>query len=93
MCSSVMSSTNAIASPVDFISGPSSFVTSGNLSHEKTGSLTAKPVSVDSSSPASRKVWILAPIISFAPIRAMGTPVALATNGTVRDARGLASIT
>ena len=51
MCSSVMSSTNAIASPVDFISGPSSLVTSGNLSHENTGSFTAKPVSEDSNSP------------------------------------------
>ena len=40
-CSSVSVSTKTMASPVDFISGPNSLGTSGNLSHEKTGSLMA----------------------------------------------------
>ncbi len=35
----------------------------------------------------------LSPAISRAAILAIGTPVALATNGTVRDARGLTSST
>src|SRR5690606_456195 len=37
-----------IASPVDFISGPSCLSTSGNLEKENTGSLIAHPVSLRS---------------------------------------------
>ncbi len=33
------------------------------------------------------------PAITFAAIFAQGTPVALPTNGTVREARGLTSMT
>ena len=36
---------NRMASPVDFISGPSSLLTPGNLLKLKTGSLMAKPFS------------------------------------------------
>ena len=56
---------NAIASPVDFISGPNSLRTSGNLSQEKTGSLTANPTSEDSRSPRSRKVASFSPSITL----------------------------
>jgi hypothetical protein len=37
---------NLIASPVDFISGPNSLLTPGNLLNEKTGSLIANPFSL-----------------------------------------------
>ena len=42
---------------------------------------------------SSLKLDSLAPAITRAPILATGTPVALATKGTVREARGLTSST
>ena len=45
------------------------------------------------SSPSSRSCAIDAPSEILAAAFASGTPVALLTNGTVRDARGLASKT
>ena len=80
-----------ITSPVDRISGPSTTSTPGNFSKGKAGSLTAKkPVSgISFTSSASSEL----PIITFAAILDQGHPFAFATNGTVRDARGLTSIT
>ena len=43
--------------------------------------------------PCSRNAFSFSPSITFAAMFATGTPVALATKGTVRLARGLASIT
>ena len=43
--------------------------------------------------PSARSSDSVAPTIRRAATIASGTPVALATNGTVRDALGLASIT
>ena len=43
--------------------------------------------------PSSRSSLIVAPSMTRAAALAIGTPVALATNGTVREARGLASMT
>ena len=45
------------------------------------------------SMPSSRSSLTVAPSMTRAAALAMGTPVALATNGTVREARGLASMT
>ena len=45
------------------------------------------------SSPSARSSASVAPTIKRAAALTRGTPVALATNGTVRDARGLASST
>ena len=45
------------------------------------------------SRPSSRSSASVEPAITRAATLASGTPVALATNGTVRDARGLASMT
>ena len=42
---------------------------------------------------SSLKLASLAPAITRAPIFATGTPVALATKGTVREARGFTSST
>ena len=80
-----------ITSPVDFISGPRTVSTLGNRAKGNTASFTATWGAMAWSSSlnsASR-----APAITRAPILAMGTPVALATNGTVRLARGLTSST
>ena len=45
------------------------------------------------STPSARRSAMLAPSMIRAAAFASGTPVAFATNGTVRDARGLASRT
>ena len=84
-----------MTSPVDRISGPSTGSASGNLSNGSTASLTAtwSPATRSRSSPSARNPANVAPIITRLATLASGTPVALATNGTVREARGLASIT
>ena len=57
----------------------------------KTDSLTAQYFGqISSVNPSSFKVF---PAITFAANFASGTPIALLTNGTVRDARGLTSST
>ncbi len=45
------------------------------------------------STPSARSSAMVAPSMIRAAALAIGTPVALATNGTVREARGLASRT
>ena len=95
-----------ITSPVDFISGPSSGSTplpSGvrNRWNGSTASFTAIGASGGSSPPSpsagsrpsSRRSAIDAPSMIRAAALASGTAVAFDTNGTVRDARGLASST
>ena len=51
------------------------------------------PSPVAGSTPSARSSRSVAPIITRAAALASGTAVALDTNGTVRDARGLASST
>mmetsp|Transcript_1840 Transcript_1840/g.5377 ORF Transcript_1840/g.5377 Transcript_1840/m.5377 type:complete len:210 (+) Transcript_1840:644-1273(+) len=79
-----------ITSPVDRISGPNRVSAPGNLSKGSTASFTATWFSVGSSvNPISGSVL---PAISRDAYLTMGCPTALATKGTVRDARGLASM-
>ena len=95
-----------ITSPVDFISGPSTVSTPWPSTSRKrpngsTASLTAIGASSGSeppspsacSRPSARSSAIVAPSEIRAAALASGTAVALETNGTVRDARGLASST
>jgi hypothetical protein len=95
-----------MTSPVDFISGPSSGSTPCPERVRKrwngsTASLTATgasgpstpPSPVAGSSPSARRSASVAPSMIRAAALASGTAVALETNGTVRDARGLASST
>jgi len=49
-----------MASPVDFISGPSSLLTPGNLLKENTGSLMAKPFDQTASQPRPSFLPLLA---------------------------------
>ena len=88
-----------MTSPVDFISGPRRISTPGKRANGNTASLTATwPLSVaafdedagvkDGGRP---KDFSVSPAITRAAILATGTPVALATKGTVRLARGLTS--
>ena len=87
-----------MTSPVDRISGPSAVSTSGNRLNGNTASFTAT-VSGESrrtervSKPSVRNSAKVAPSITRVATLANGTPVAFATNGTVRLARGFASIT
>ena len=69
--------------------------TSGKRSNGSTASFTATwpPAAGGRSSPSTRSSASVAPSITRAATLASGTPVALLTNGTVRLARGLASIT
>jgi hypothetical protein len=84
-----------MTSPVERISGPSAVSTSGKRLNGSTHSLIAtEPWSDFShSSPSTRSSASVAPIITRDATFASGTPVAFATNGTVRLARGFASIT
>ena len=85
-----------MTSPVERISGPSTASTSGKRLQGSTASLTAMWSPVDLRAPAgprSRSSSSVAPHMTRAATFTSGTPVALATNGTVREARGLASIT
>ncbi len=77
-----------MTSPVERISGPRMVSTSSNFTNGKTDSLTATWVGVFSTTPSSASVR---PVITRAAILASGTPIALDTNGTVREARGLTS--
>ena len=95
-----------ITSPVDFISGPEQRVDAlppgvRNRLNGSTASLTAIGASAGSSPPSpsagsrpsARSSAIVAPSMIRAAALASGTAVALETNGTVREARGLASST
>src|SRR5450631_342000 len=80
-----------ITSPVDFISGPRMVSTPGNLMNGNTASFTEKyGGAISPWMPWLASVW---PTMQRAAILASGRPVALDTNGTVRDARGLTSST
>src|SRR5262249_5609865 len=79
-----------ITSPVDFISGPSTVSTPGKRANGKTASLTP----MWSNGAALRpKLASVSPAMIRAAILATGTPITLATKGTVREARGLTSST
>jgi hypothetical protein len=80
-----------ITSPVERISGPRITSTPGNLLKGKTTSFTLTCLGSGSSCTPSSASDL--PAITLAAIFAHGTPVALETNGTVRLARGLTSIT
>ena len=90
-----------MTSPVERISGPSTVSTPWNRPKGRTASLTAiiPPSGRSAASPtegrvpSARRSAMLSPSAIRAAALASGTPVALATNGTVRDARGLASRT
>ena len=79
-----------ITSPVDFISGPSTVSAPAKRANGSTASLTETwPLCIEGSSiPESGS-----PSISRQAIFASGAPIAFETNGTVREARGFASIT
>src|SRR4051812_14540261 len=78
-----------MTSPVDFISGPRIGSASGNFANGNTASFTEKNFGTRSS--IRPRSFSFAPAITRAAIFAIGTPVALDTNGTVRDARGFTS--
>ena len=78
-----------MTSPVDFISGPRIGVdTLGKRLNGNTASLTATCVADRAGFPGRTRTS-LAPAMTRAPILATATPVAFATNGTVREARGI----
>ena len=95
-----------MTSPVERISGPSTESTTRpsavrNRLNGRIASLTETGASMGSSPPSpragsmpsARSCAIVAPSMIREAALASGTPVALATNGTVREARGLASST
>src|SRR5712675_659407 len=78
-----------ITSPVDTILGPEMKSTPGNFTNGNTASFTEKyPGTTSASAPCCARVF---PTMQRAAILASGTPVALPTKGTVREARGLTS--
>ena len=79
-----------MTSPVERISGPRMVSTPSNFTNGNTTSLTETWRGSISVMPSSASVL---PAITFAAIFASGLPIALLTNGTVRDARGLTSST
>ncbi len=80
-----------MTSPVDFISGPSTVSTCGNLMKGKTDSFTATCLCSIASMPVMASM--LSPSMARVATLASGTPIALETNGTVREARGFTSST
>ena len=80
-----------MTSPVLRISGPSAMSTPANFTNGNTLSFTLTWAGTGSAViPCSAR---LVPAITFTATFATGRPVALATNGTVRLARGFTSIT
>ena len=78
-------------SPVERISGPSTGSTSGNFSKGMTASLTPKyGMTLRLSSPRDLTV---SPSMRRVAMRAIWVPATFETSGTVREARGLASMT
>ena len=95
-----------MTSPVERISGPSTVSTATpsvvrNRLNGSTASLTAigesrfvvPPSPLAGSTPAARSSATVLPAMTSAAALASGTPVALETKGTVREARGFASRT
>jgi hypothetical protein len=80
-----------MTSPVDFISGPRTVSTPGNLMNGNTASLTLTCTGMRSAvKPISSSER---PIMHWTATFASGTPMAFETNGTVRLARGFTSST
>ena len=80
-----------MTSPVERISGPRMMSTPGNFANGKTDSFTATCLGTMSlSTPSSARVL---PAMTFAATCASGSPMDLLTKGTVREARGLTSMT
>ena len=79
-----------MTSPVERISGPSTVSTPGKRAKGNTASLTPTWSFAAGFSPNDDSG---SPAISRDAILAIGWPITLATNGTVRDARGLTSST
>jgi len=79
-----------MTSPVERISGPRIVSTPSNFTNGNTTSLTETWRGSISVMPSSASVR---PHMTFAAIFASGRPIALDTNGIVRDARGLTSRT
>ena len=80
-----------MTSPVERISGPSTVSTPGKRANGKTASLTRDVVELLRF--VSVKAASFSPAMMRAAILAIGVPITLATNGTVREARGLTSST
>ena len=79
-----------ITSPVERISGPSTVSTPGKRAKGNTDSLT--PTCLNAGF-FNLKSASFSPAMMRAAILATGMPITLATNGTVREARGLTSST
>ena len=79
-----------MTSPVDFISGPSCVSVPGKRLNGSTASLTLTYSGTRRSRPMSLSD---SPRMTRVAICAIGTPVALLTNGTVREPRGFTSST
>ena len=79
-----------MTSPVERISGPSTVSTPGKRANGNTASLTPTWSSAAGFRP---KLASVSPAMIRLAILAIGWPITLATNGTVRDARGLTSST
>ena len=77
-----------ITSPVERISGPRIGSTPGKRANGNTASLTATCSSFGGFRPKAASGL---PAMIRAAMPAIGLPITLATNGTVRDARGLTS--
>ena len=83
-----------ITSPVLFISGPSRWSVSGKRRNGKTGPLTkVRPAGTGASDIAKPCSASGRPSMQRVAMAASGTPVAFSRNGTVREARGLISMT
>ena len=82
-----------MTSPVERISGPSSASEPSKRSKGSTASLTETWSAAHRRRPGSSRSAIRSPSMIRQASLASGTPIALETNGTVREARGLASIT
>ncbi len=91
-----------MTSPVDFISGPSTVSTPWKRPNgqdrlldrgRRVGRQRATVTAGAGAHPPARSSAMVAPSMTRAAALASGTDVALDTNGTVREARGLASST
>ena len=82
-----------MTSPVERISGPSAGSTPGNLLNGKHRALDEDLAAPGERRGVSVMSFSFLPSISWTASLGSGTPVALLTYGTVREARGLTSMT
>jgi hypothetical protein len=82
-----------MTSPVERISGPSMRVDAGEPGKREDGFLDGDVRSSFAAHAAEGRRVRLSPAMTRAAILAIGSPTVLATNGTVREARGLTSST